>query len=188
MNYVRTFTAMKITLLLSASFVILSSFSDPSSTDIEWAAYRSLSWEDFKGVADENSHGDASTSIRISAKPYLKRGKIFYDVNAFFLPEKSWYKNKSENLLAHEQLHFDLAELYARKVRYLISDYRKMGVKDHKKYHAAIQQLLNESNRIDQQYDYETLHGSLKAKQASWERTIRLELAILSQYSKANWR
>ena len=179
---------MKTILLLTASFVLLSSFSNPTSTAIEWTEYRSLSWDDFRAAADKHSHGDASTAIRISAKPYMKKGKLFYDVNAWFLPERSWYKSKSENLLAHEQLHFDLAELYARKIRYLVSDYRKMGVKDPKKYHAAIQQLLDESNSIDQQYDSETLHGSLRSKQASWERKVRLEMAILSNYSKSNWR
>jgi len=178
---------MKNTLSLLIALLLLSSFSGSSSSEISWDDQRLLTWEDFKAAADEKSHADALTAIRISAKPIYKKGKISYDVNAYFLQEKSWFKSKSEHLLAHEQLHFDLAELYARKIRYMISEYTRKGIKDPKKINAGIQQLLDESNVADQQYDFETLHGALKGKQASWDRTVKLEMMILSQYSKSNW-
>ena len=179
---------MKNLFLLTTCFIILSSFSNPSFTHIAWNEYRALTWDDFQATADINSHGDASTTIRISAKPYYKRGKLQYNVDAWFLPEKSWYKTKSAELLAHEQLHFDLAELYARKIRHLISDYRQKGIKDPKKYHAGIQRLLDESNIVDRQYDNETVHGAIKSKQASWKRTVDIEMSILSRYSRTTWR
>ena len=44
--------------------------------------------------------------------------KVEYTVSAYFYPTRSWYKPEVCNdvTLMHEQLHFDITELYARKM------------------------------------------------------------------------
>lgn len=155
---------------------------------IIWDESRPLSWEDFRGVVNDASHADAATAIHISAKPYLQKKKIYYVVDACFVPDKSWSREESETLLRHEQLHFDLAELYARKVRKKISEYRQMGVRDVAEYNHAISKILQESNRVDIQYDFDTLHGTLPARQSQWEKNIALELKILKPFARENWK
>ena len=165
-----------------------TSAKSAKSNYIVWDESRPLSWEDFRGAVNHSSHADAATAIHISAKPYRQKKKIYYVVDACFVPDKSWSRERSETLLRHEQLHFDLAELYARKVRKKISEFRQMGVRDIPEYNQAISKILAESNAVDIRYDFETLHGTLPDRQSEWEKTIALELEILKPFSRANWK
>jgi hypothetical protein len=154
---------------------------------LAWNENRKLQWEDFKGVVNTSSHADAATAIHISARPYYKKKKLYYDVDAFFIKEQSWCRSRSNHLLNHEQLHFDIAELYARKVRKKISQYHELGIKDVNQYNNAIRKILDESNRLDASYDLRTIHGSMQSKQLQWEKNIRYELNALQDYSREKW-
>ena len=157
---------------------------DPAIDELSWNEFYKLQWDDFQGEADKNSLGDAGTAVIIRARPFLVKSRIKYDVVAIFNRKKSWARDKSPSLLAHEQLHFDIAELYARKIRRKIMELHNRGVNDIKVYNAAIQELLLESNEADQQYDLETLHGALSKKQAAWTAKVKDELAALQRYKK----
>ena len=173
-------------------FIVLSVTSlraQPAAvtTDLElllWNEFYKLQWEDFQGEPDPGSLGDAGTAVQIKATPFLVRKEIKYDVEAFFNRKKSWARDESPSLLAHEQLHFDIAELYARKIRKKIKELQARGVDNIKIYNAAIQDLLLESNEVDAQYDLETLHGALSKKQAAWTRDVKEQLADLKGYRK----
>src|SRR5688500_10574962 len=158
---------------------------DPAIDELSWNEFYKLQWEDFQGEPDERSLGDAATAVKIKAKPFLVKDRIQYDVVAVFNRKKSWARDQSASLLAHEQLHFDIAELYARKIRKKISELNGRGVNDIKIYNAAIHELLQESNEADQQYDLETLHGAMTRKQAVWTKKVKEELAELKRYKKA---
>ena len=149
-----------------------------------WNEFYKLQWDDFQGEPDKNSLGDAGTAVQIKATPFLVKKQIRYDVDAFFNRKKSWARDRSPALLAHEQLHFDIAELYARKIRKKIRSLQERGVRDIKIYNAAIQELLLESNAVDEQYDLETLHGAMSRKQAAWSVRIKEQLAALKNYKK----
>lgn len=151
---------------------------------IEWNEFYKLTWYDFQGKAAEGSRGDAGAVVQIKAKPYYVGKEIHYDVYAYFNRRKSWKKDISDQLLAHEQLHFDIAELYARKIRRQIEILKRQGANDSKSINKEIKKLLNESNSYDELYDLETLHGSLQKKQASWSRKISEELEELEDYKK----
>lgn len=151
---------------------------------VEWNEYYKLSWEDFHGKPDARSAGDAATAVHIKAKPYYVKNQVFYNVEAYFDRTKSWARDRSVQLLEHEQLHFDIAELYARKIRKKISDMRERGENDVQVYNAAIREILEESNEADVRYDMETLHGAMTKKQAAWEQRVKEELAGLKDYKK----
>lgn len=157
---------------------------DPAIDQLSWNEFYKLQWDDFQGEPDEQSLGDAGTAVMIKAKPFLVKNRIKYDVAAIFNRRKSWVRDKSASLLAHEQLHFDIAELYARKIRKKIAEMNERGINDIKVYNAAIHQLLLESNEVDERYDLETLHGAMSKKQAAWVRQVKDELAQLKAYRK----
>jgi hypothetical protein len=171
-------------LMLYAAFAVSQHLISESRDLIEWNEYYDLSWEDFQGQPGTKAIGDAGTAIQIKAHPYYIKDVIQYDVEAFFDRGKSWARGHSDALLQHERLHFDIAELYARKIRKKISDMSKNGVHDVHTYNAAIQILLEESNDADQRYDLETLHGALTKKQAIWEQQVKEQLLGLRDYKK----
>lgn len=155
-----------------------------SQVYIEWTPTYQLNWNDFAGQPGAGAIGDAGTTVAIKAKPYLEKRKIHYIVHALFNKSKSWYRDKSPSLLAHEQLHFDIAELYARKARKVIVEIALTGEQDLKVYNKAVQKILNESNIADRQYDAETLHGSMVKKQQEWKERIAKELLALEAYKE----
>jgi predicted secreted Zn-dependent protease len=158
--------------------------ADPAIAELSWNEFYTLQWDDFQGKPDKRSIGDAGTAVQIKAKPFLVKKSIHYDVVAIFSRKRSWVRDTSPSLLAHEQLHFDIAELYARKIRKKVRELSERGVDDIKVFNTAIHELLQESNDVDAQYDTETLHGALSKKQAAWSKKVRAELAQLNKYKK----
>ena len=173
-----------VIILMFSSLKTLSQDALTESTSIEWNEFYKLRWADFNGSPAETAAGDAGTVVQIKAKPFLVKGKVAYDIRAFFDRQKSWKRDESRELLAHEQLHFDLAELYARKIRQKISELHRAGVDDAKTYNLEIGKILTESNEVDMQYDLETLHGALDKKQAEWATSIKADLASLRAFKK----
>lgn len=175
---------MKLTaamLLLLTIQLNAQTFSDPK---LEWNEFYKLTWEDFQGVPNKNSYGDAATSVQIKATPFYIDRDLHYDVLTYFNRKGSWARDTSASLLAHEQMHFDLAELYARKVRKEIKHLREQNVSNAKTINEAVRKILEESDRADAQYDAETLHGSLPKKQKYWREKIQSELAALETFKK----
>jgi hypothetical protein len=171
--------------LLFLSITFFSFTNNPESRDvIVWNEYRPLTWDDFQGKRTEDAAGDAGTVVQIKAKPYMVKDQVKYDVFAVFVKNKSWADAQSQELLAHEQLHFDIAELYARKIRKEIAALADASENEVKVYNRAIQHLLNESNEMDIQYDLETLHGAMQKKQAEWVKNVKAELTELARYKK----
>jgi hypothetical protein len=151
---------------------------------LEWNEFYHLQWDDFRGKTTVQARGDAGTTVLIKVKPYRVGRVVMYDVHTYFNRAKSWCRDKSNSLLEHERLHFDLAELYARMIRKKIEELNSQGIKDVKIYNRAIDELLQKSNETDQRYDLETLHGALPKKQDSWEIYVKQQLMGLKDYKK----
>ena len=178
--------------VLFSTFILLLLFSlrlfPQAAADenvlLEWNEFYDLTWDDFRGNPGEGAIGDAGTAVKITAKPYYVKKQVQYDVTAYFDRGKSWSRGKSDALLKHEQLHFDIAELYARKIRKKIIELSLRGEDDLSVFNSAIRRILEESNEADQRYDLETLHGALQKKQALWEKQVKEQLQGLKDYKK----
>jgi hypothetical protein len=175
---------IRLLFLLISILSITSVSAQTTKEHIEWNEFYELRWDDFRGKPADDAAGDAGTSVQIQAKPYKVKDNVKYDVYTLFNREKSWSRDQSAQLLVHEQLHFDLAEVFARKIRKKIREMTEAGVRDIKAINTAIQAILEESNEADLQYDLETLHGALDQKQALWARKIQDELVALKSYKK----
>lgn len=170
--------------LLIGLLVSAAAHSQEKQDLLEWNEFYELSWDDFQATATPETFGDAGTAVQIKAKPYLAGHELHYDVRAYFNRKKSWTRDRSPSLLSHERLHFDIAELYARKIRRKIRALADHGNSDPAVYNEAIKKLLMESNHEDERYDKETLHGAMQERQGIWEKKIRSELKHLEKFKK----
>ena len=177
-----TFLISFLFLSFNISFAQLQAF-DPQQY-IEWNEFYKLSWDNFDAKPSEDIFGDAGTAVKIVAKPYKAGKKISYNVYALFDRLKSWTCEKDPYLLAHEHLHFDIAEVTARRIRKKVAELSAKDEKDLSRYNNAINKLLKESNELDRRYDIETLHGAIASKQAYWQAQIEAELKLLDAYKK----
>jgi len=110
---------MNTIFLLCALLSLPCLFGTNSNQEILWAKEIKLSWDDFIGeIPSEDGAFQAVTYSTIEVKSISGESPPVYTVMAKFIRNKSWaYSNLDEELLQHEQLHFDMTELYARKIR-----------------------------------------------------------------------
>lgn len=149
---------------------------------IVWDPDRKLTWADFQGDPPGGGQVAALTASGISYSfSSMQRGGemvIDYEVTASFYPSRSWYQRHlaSAKILAHEQLHFDITELFARKFRARLDTTRfTENIK------AEVRKIFREVNLelkvFQDRYDLETNSSRLTDRQWEWQYNIDLELA-----------
>ncbi|MBT8280448.1 MAG: DUF922 domain-containing protein [Muriicola sp.] len=152
---------------------------------ILWDSSHRLSWADFKSPPPANSVIAATTASGIAYQfsAMEQGGKMEVDcsINAYFYPEASWYRPEvaTDNILSHEQLHFDISELFARKMRARIEQYTftsKVKAEMRKIY----SEILKELREFQSRYDEETNYSRTLEKQAEWNAMIAEALSNTS--------
>ena len=155
---------------------------------IIWNKNRLLNWNDFKAQPENNCIDAAMTSSGVTMNWKTKRDSAFVTVVAFMNPQDSWVisNERTNALLKHEQLHFDISELHARKLRQNIL-LQKLNKKD---LANVLKSLVGNSHKLrkqsQNQYDLEIRQN--KSKQLEWEKKVALELKSLEQYSNTEIR
>lgn len=153
---------------------------------IAWNEHRKLMWEDFKGVRDSINFpiDEAATNYSIYLFPKTITVDEYKKINAvtFFYKKTSWTTNYASGLLAHEQIHFDIAELYTRKIRKSFLEMKNNDETDVFEYVKVAKKFDAQCLKYGQLYDQETEHGTLSLKQLEWEDRIAKELKELDMY------
>jgi hypothetical protein len=172
---------------LSLLFVSANGFAQKKCEHcIEWDENRKLTWSDFRGKPNKISRNEALTDSGMSIGLECNEQTSEVTIECFFDPKKSWSKNeKSDYLLAHEQLHFDITELFVRKLRKQID---KLG-DDCQKLNNYIEEYYNKNYKAfvayQHAYDSESRHSLNKEKQAYWEKKVARELEQLKPYASS---
>jgi len=188
-----------------------------TATAIPWSVDRPLRWSDFRGAVPAPTPHAAFTEckLRITADVSITttpQGNGWHctvklgpsSTSAVFEPSKSWSKPdlRSDALLAHEQIHFDLAHIQARRaavrvVRDLGSRSFTAFAEDESRAIEAAQSKFNDAftkltreehetlGRRNRQYDEETAHGMKSAEQQRWADAIARELRELGEAVRA---
>ncbi|WP_217363259.1 DUF922 domain-containing protein [Winogradskyella undariae] len=174
------------TLIFLLSFLFIGSATSEES--LTWNEDVKLTWADFKGTPDSESDAVALTASGITFGFSVKTSEkkiVDFSTTVFthFYPNKSWYlKDKSNTyILNHEQLHFDITELYARQFRQKLAklEVNKNVKAQMKRLHAAINEELNETQ---QRYDMQTNHSLNVKMQKEWNTNIQKELDKLEAF------
>lgn len=166
----------------------MSSQINDNHDTIYWRATNKLKWDDFQGHPPESyltSYGTeaaAATDAEIKIKIRIIGDSIYFKAYSLFIKTKSWHKSKSEKVLTHEQLHFDIAELVARKIRKELNMLILNNLMDTALYLNKIKELMANQDYLDSLYDNETLHGAIDSMQMEWCKKIAKELCELKDY------
>lgn len=145
---------------------------------ILWHPELRLSWANFKAEPIEDSKIAATTasglSYQFSTTEEDGKYELDYTISTFFYPDRSWYQPKicDEVILSHEQLHFDISELFARKMRNIMD--KTTFTKNVKAEVKAIYRQINkELAEFQQVYDNETNYSRNIEQQLSWNQKIK---------------
>ncbi|WP_242205603.1 DUF922 domain-containing protein [Aestuariivivens insulae] len=163
-------------------------FCFQESPVVSWQEDYRLVWSDFKGAPQDQGDVAAVTASGITFGVSIKeKGNrvIGFNTNvkAYFYPEQSWYKPEkaTEHVLAHEQLHFDITELYARKFRKNIGEL-KVSNSIKKQLQDLHRTILKELEAAQEKYDSETNFSRHVENQLKWQNKVSAELEKLSSY------
>jgi len=146
---------------------------------IYWRKDYKLSWSDFKGKPTVTSSHRAVTSSGITYSWSLHDSGAYFKAAAFFITNRSWTKTvKDTNTLNHEQGHFDITEIYARKLLGALQqlDWDKKATKQ--TITQVAEKTIAQKNDFQKQYDFETSFGINREAQNKWDELI---LSLLSE-------
>ncbi|MGJ8666431.1 MAG: DUF922 domain-containing protein [Patiriisocius sp.] len=177
--------------IIASIFILVTTiFNFQNETEkIEWREGERLTWADFKGVPENVAGFVASTNSGISFSYGMQSTngvmEITYDINTYFYPEASWYKIESANnhILSHEQGHFDISELFARKLR---RQFEALDKDETFKEKARKIYRENEKIRVafQNEFDKETDHSKNISEEKKWEAYIAEQLKEYNDWRK----
>lgn len=153
---------------------------------IRWHPQQRLTWADYKGKVKTDSDAAASTATYLGLEYNFGRNGFDYTITCSFSKTRSWGLHKTDYILAHEQGHFDIAEIFARKLNQQLKAYRfdrNNFKEDLKKIYVD---LTTEKDALQNQYDRETNHSINKEKQAEWLKKIESLLSEFADYADYN--
>ena len=181
---------MKNTLLIFYLFFTCIIYSQDDATII-WDTSKKLTWDDFQAETDPENFGQAKTSYSIKIVPEtvtvdendIIQGYENMTVQAEFYKNRSWSLAKFDTVvLAHEQLHFDIAEIYARKIRKKFQENILAKKNTYERFWADYKVLWDECSRFQNRFDKETNHGRNKEQNKIWRKLVSDELVKFEDY------
>ncbi len=174
-----------ISILLISALLVMAFFINKNNIalakvqdDIFWVADRPLTWTDFQAEPDYNNNFvKALTASSIRYSYGCQEGEIVFHIEAIFKKDQSWVKEEARTSyhLGHEQLHFDITELYARKLRHAL---KQKQFPCHRMYafEQTIKEYLAEWRKEQLKYDRETFFSVKEEEQSYWYYDINLQL------------
>jgi hypothetical protein len=151
---------------------------------IDWSADRKLTWDDFKATPDVNSPNAALTGTNIKFDfSYSSTDGFKYHITCQFDKNSSWGRIKTDYILSHEQGHFDIAEIYARRLNEALKEYKPDVGKANKEVNKIYEKVMHELSAAQALYDRETNFSINKEEQARWLIKIRDELKSYEAYA-----
>ncbi len=186
-------TAILLCAVVVAGSILVSAYELPA-TCVSWSVNRPLTWADFCSPPPAN----ASSLVDVAAIHMTIRWSASYAIrnqggstwvgtveslsvlNAMDTA-RSWVvaNRQSPQALSHEQTHFNLNEVYRRKMESALRCQQATGTTAEatqsalaQKLHQTADALLDRAAEMQSQYDRETRHGSDAAKQAEWNQRV----------------
>ncbi|RYD59088.1 MAG: DUF922 domain-containing protein [Sphingobacteriales bacterium] len=170
-------------LLIALHFMcpLLCSFvQDDSEEVIHWDKSKLLKYSDFKADTSFAKHS-AISCLKIIPSLYIDGYKLKYSIRAGFYTGCSYMRHRDKQLLEHEQRHFDMVEIYARKMRQYLSSCANTRVTT-KELNLTLTQIDADLQAVQVLYDKVTQHGLKPRAQLHWNKQIDATLDSLNAY------
>lgn len=153
---------------------------------IDWSPDAKLEWSHFKSAKKKGEGFAIAASTCGFGYDGVQHGnKIEVSIYVRFYCRESWHNKNYElqDVLDHEQLHFDICELYGRKFYKGVLDLRRKSQLSQDALENLYYKLTAEYEQTQDAYDVETGHSTNGAKQREWNVAINRAINELVSYS-----
>lgn len=139
---------------------------------IPWTSERKLMWDDF--LCEPKKEGDAvaSTSTSLGLSYQVHDNQLTFHITCIFSKDKSWGALRTGYILSHEQAHFDITEIYARKLYQALYEYEFNPATFKSDIATIYNRIVKEKEDMQEGYDGETDHSRNKTVQTEWLQKI----------------
>lgn len=177
-----------ISILTCVVFAISFKNTEKEPSTILWTNNYKLKWDDFQGKQDslrKNIEEESMIKTRIEVTTKISKSSIEFQTPCYFEKANSWTINDSSlTLLNHEQLHFDITEIFARELRKKLSTIKFTSNQNLKNKVKELYHKINSASiEFQHKYDKETNHSKNKSQQLIWNERIQDILKNTSDYS-----
>lgn len=162
---------------------LVSILFGPTDEPINWRDRRTLQWQDFKAVPVSTAPNAALTSTSILINFRYNEESLQFHLNCVFYPYKSWTKVTTPHILAHEQGHFDISQLFTRKLYKELKEYDFKPRSVEADIQAIYQRITAEQAAYQNLYDKESNFSRDAEGQKAWLVRIEKELASLKDFA-----
>jgi hypothetical protein len=163
-----------------------SCIDSPQGPVIHWSPDIKLKWSDFKATEKKApGFAIAASTCGFGYEGTQSGNEFTIDVYVRFYCEESWHNANYDfkDVLAHEQLHFDICEVYGRMFYKGVVELRAKDELSQESIEKLYHRLTFEYEKIQDVYDDETNHSINGDKQREWNVAISKKLEELSDYS-----
>lgn len=185
-------------------FITLMSFTFVKDNFILWQENKKLKIQDFKAdnkdtvKVNRQQFLGAISAIRIEYSSFQRNKNSVpnFSIKTYFDPNESWMLLKNDYVLQHEQIHFDLTELYARKMRKSVESLRQKNITNISIYRKKIQHWNAMKEKASNQFDADNQDYYIKIgqkilfqknpKQEAWKKKVDRELFQYSLFKNAD--
>lgn len=149
-----------------------------SSQIIEWSPDTKLHKNDFQGKIPDNTINHAGTAYNIGYEILsnsIWTGRMKIRIYVIFNTSESWLNEAfyTDDLLNHEQKHFDIAQIFAYKLQHLINKEIKNSKDFNVKFEMINKLIGDECISFQKKYDAETDHGTIVDVQKKYDNDIK---------------
>jgi len=162
-------------------------FLSPKTEDqefIPWTPQSRLSWEDFQCSPKRGTDAVASTSTSLGIAYQVTDGQLTYHITCNFSKAKSWGLMKTDYILAHEQGHFDITEIFARKLHESLQNYTFNKKSFRRDINDIYQAIVQQKEEYQKMYDEESDHSRNRNLQYEWLERIQTLLRETEAYAE----
>lgn len=153
---------------------------------IDWDSDLRLKWSDFQSVRKVGKgFSIAASTCGFGYDGIVQGNEIKLNIYVRFYCEDSWRNPDFDmaDVLEHEQLHFDICELYGRKFYKGVTELRKRNKLNERNLQNLYDSLVEEYDNFQDVYDDETNHSTIASAQQRWNSDITKEINKLSGFA-----
>lgn len=142
--------------------------------------YRILTWADFRAPVPYNEpFVGARTHVEIDLETFEANEVYKFKVVAYMLADSSFVREKTDDVLRHEQTHFQIGYIASLRCMHDLDPLQGGGPSAKKEAVRLYNRDCDERDVINAQFDAETNHHLNKEAEKAWELRISEELLNL---------
>ena len=170
---------------------VLSQTTNAQRELIEWNDSLSFKIEDYKGpITSPDKSLHISTNCGLYCIPQIVGDTAILTIIAYMDKNKSWARKKDVTpaLLEHEKGHFDLTEVFARKMKKRVLALRTNKRTFIKDVQEVYDKTWEDLQKQHQAYDKETEFSNVEFAQRTWQNYIKEHLVQYHFYASQTIR